>query len=102
MSESKVKATVKGRARHTLALRVITQGVPVVKTDKARNWGDSARETRIQGTVLEVAVERDNELQFGLRIMENGRLILTDYAHMGYQTSVPQNLTLEPTHPWKG
>jgi len=62
-------------------------------------WGEESCEVCLVGSVADIRVSRDGKSVFSLRILPDGRLILTSYQS-GYETYVPQNLSLIPTRPW--
>ena len=64
-------------------------------------WGDDGNEAKITGQVKEIRVDRNGKSQFGIRILDNGEIIITDYGHMCFETSVPQNVRFKPARPWK-
>lgn len=64
-------------------------------------WGDEGSETTIKGPVKEIRVDRNGKSQFGIRILDNGEIIITDYGHMCFEASVPQNVRFKPARPWK-
>ncbi len=63
-------------------------------------WGEDGHELRVVGSVADIRVLQAGEDKFSLRILGDGRLVLTSYCG-AYDTGVPQNLTLRPGRPWK-
>lgn len=83
------------------AVEVITEGPSSMTHDEARGWGDKAEKTTVAGTRPEqIQINRDGKPQFSLRILPDGRLILTDYVNAHYTVDVPQNFTLNPDRTW--
>ena len=67
----------------------------------APGWGDDGTHTSIHGAVREIRVARGGAVQFGLRILEDGSVIMTDYANMAFRLDAPRSLLLEPGNPWQ-
>ena len=81
----------------TCADETPTVGLPHFVT----GWGEEGSETTVEGQVKEIRVDRNGEAQFGIQILDDGQIILTDYGHMCFKTAVPRNLRFVPTRPWK-
>lgn len=84
-----------------LTLEVICLDKAEVDEEYVSGWGDDASQTNITGQVRKIIITKDGESQFGIRINDDGSIIITDYGHMCFETSVPQNLELTPAHPWE-
>lgn len=84
-----------------LTARIITGDTPTADVDyPPQGRGKDARETRVTGEIREIVIAKDGKSQFGIHILDNGEIILTDYGPMCFETAVPQNLRLVPTRPW--
>lgn len=77
---------------------IITAKDPKPAAQLATGWGDDAVETRLEGLALKVIICKDNHPQFAISFNETGRLIITGYTTR-FETCLPNNLELEPTHP---
>lgn len=87
--------------KHQWKVEVTTEGLSTMAHYEARNWGEGAETTSVEGTRPEqIKISRNGRAQFSIRILETGRLILTDYAGMYFEVAVPQNFTLNPAQPW--
>ena len=75
-------------------------GVVVEGPQWESGWGDHGSKTLIVGDVQEIRVDRNGQLQFGFRIMADGRIIITQYGNLCLQVAVPQNVSLVPARPW--
>lgn len=88
--------------KNQMSIEVIVKENPkLVQTKKASGWGDNAHTVNVTGEIRKITISRDGESQIGIRIEDDGTITITDYSNRGYETSVPQNLTLTPRRPWK-
>ena len=84
----------------SIELVVTLTGAPRIEGPvKTIGWGDEGHEMAILGPVANIRVSRDGDSEFSLRILDDGRLILT-YYNSGYTNSVPQNLQFIPYRLW--
>lgn len=70
-------------------------------TDKYQGFGDNGSAAYVSGEIKKITVIKNGFSQFSLWIDENGQLTITDYAGLGFQQSMPQNLKLTPTRKWR-
>lgn len=63
-------------------------------------WGEKATKTSAAGEVAQIIVRRGEESQFGIRILEDGSIIVTSYGVL-FEQSVDRNLRLTNVRPWK-
>ncbi len=81
--------------------------VKVIATDKmtagemvrADGWGEQATTTELSGEIAQLIILKDGESQFGIRILEDGSIIITSYRTY-YTHYVNQNLHLNNERPW--
>jgi hypothetical protein len=69
-------------------------------------WGHDARKVMVEGKVVEIMIRRDGEdgfggAEFGIRILEDGSVILTSYNSMLTTSLCERNLRLTNERPWK-
>ncbi len=62
-------------------------------------WGDEASGVDVSGKIVAMMVEKNGQSQFGVRILEDGSIIVTNYRGQ-YRTTVETNLRLENQRPW--
>lgn len=68
---------------------------------EASGWGDDATETAVRGAVQEITISREGESQIGIRIMDTGEIVITDFGHLCYEMDVPRNVRFVPARPWE-
>jgi hypothetical protein len=78
-----------------------TEPVKAGEPEHASGWGDDAQSIEVTGKVAEIKVTKDGKSQFGLRIQDDGSLVLTDYGNMLFQLDAGSNLWLTPYRPWE-
>jgi hypothetical protein len=83
-----------------LSLEVITQQGVTMDSEDTSGWGEGAMKSTVEGQIMEITLLKDDKPFVGLRILEDGDLVLTSYGGP-FQTMVEQNLRLENMQPWK-
>jgi hypothetical protein len=86
-----------------LSVEIFTlEGLKSLETEPTSGWGagTDAQKTILKGQVVEIIVSKDDEPYVGLRILEDGSLILTGYRAR-FTQPVDSNLSLKSIIPWK-
>lgn len=86
-----------------------TVEVEVVTVDKPEStpageisgWGDTGHKSSITGKATQVVIKRDGKHQFGIRILEDGSVILTSYDSILTPQLWDRNLRFTNERPWK-
>ena len=66
----------------------------------AYGWGANAKQMMVEGTIKHIVLSKDGKWEFGIRILEDGSLILTSY-NAGYTQVAERNMRLTNEIPWK-
>jgi len=75
-----------------LEVQVACFDKPDIVINPTNGLGEYATETTVVGEVRQIIIEKDGKPQFGFCIQEDGTLVFTDYANMGFRTTVSNNL----------
>ena len=84
-----------------LKIEIICADKAEVDEEYLDGWGDDATQTNVSGKIMKLIITKDGKSQFGIRILDDGSIIITDYGHMCFETSMPRNLEFTPHHPWE-
>ena len=78
-----------------------TDGRPAIAESSPRQeFGDDGTDTVVTGEIRRLVITRDGKSQFGISIGDDGRIILSDYGNMGFQTLIPGSVQYIPMNPW--
>ncbi len=83
-----------------LTLSVVSLDIAEISTNHANSWGEKAIETQIHGKVINLQILKEGTPQIGIQILNDGGLIITDYAGLCLQSIMPQNFHLNPVSGW--
>jgi len=83
-------------------LEITTVDSPVVGPIKGvSGWGEHARSVTVSGRAVEIIVRRGDKSEFGIRILEDGSIILTGYNSLLTTELVVHSLRFENERPWE-
>lgn len=77
-----------------IGCEVITENVPAIHIEHASGWGETAQSVTIQDTPMKFTFIRDGEPTFSVRMLEDGRLVITNYKGI-FEFSPGHQVTLE-------
>lgn len=82
-----------------LGVEILSSGPVTVQEGDPIGWGEDGRAVYIEGEIGSIRISRDGESEYFLRILSDGRLILTT-CRGRLTTTLDTNLRLTPTHLW--
>ena len=68
----------------------------IIRRERVDGWGEGVSRAKVAGRPLEIRIDRNGKAQFGIRVTEDGGLIITDYGSLCWETFVPQNIRFMP------
>jgi len=71
-----------------------------VPSEYVDGWGRESQRITVSGEIAQIEVRKGDKAQFGIRILEDGSIILTSYDSM-FSQDVDRNLRLKNEQPWK-
>lgn len=85
----------------SLRVELVSLDTPTVShAPYLSGWGEDAKQVNVEGKVANILIKKDGEAAIGIRILENGSLIITGYTTM-FHLNMSRNVVLENDRPWK-
>lgn len=86
---------------HAVSVEVVTVDKPHIDpAQEISGWGETGHVSIVTGKATEIIVKREGKHQFGLRILEDGSVILTSYDSLLTPQLWDRNLKFTNERPW--
>ena len=82
------------KPKTVIGCEIITDSMPTISSEHASGWGEKAVSTTIVGEPMRFTFIRDGEPTFSVRMLEDGRLVITNYKGT-FEFSPGHQVTLE-------
>lgn len=77
-----------------------TDAIESITSQPAGGWGENGVKSTIIGKAAQIIIRHNNESQFGIRIFEDGSIILQQYDAR-FTMSAEAQMRLEAVRKWK-